>query len=77
MEPGTFNCTICGDVSRHICVYCTKDTCGNHRCERCERCSDCCECEVPRNEFESNGYTANHVLLSPVSLFSDPDEPAQ
>lgn len=47
MEPGTFTCSICGDGSRSICVYCTKDACDNHLCERCRRCSDCCECGVP------------------------------
>jgi len=43
----TFSCSICGEASTQICVYCTKDACRNHRCERCKRCSDCCECEVP------------------------------
>ena len=42
-----FNCTICGEESTHICVWCTKDTCANHLCSKCGRCSDCCECEVP------------------------------
>src|SRR5579884_607958 len=43
----TFTCSICGEASTDICVYCTKDACRNHRCIRCKRCSDCCECEVP------------------------------
>jgi hypothetical protein len=43
----TFTCSICGEPSKDICVYCTKDACRNHRCNRCKRCSDCCECEVP------------------------------
>ena len=42
-----FICSICGEPSVEICVYCTKDACSNHRCERCKRCSDCCECEIP------------------------------
>ena len=45
-----FHCTICGEESTRICVWCTKDTCANHLCERCGRCSDCCECEVPLEE---------------------------
>ena len=47
IETATFVCSICGETSTDICVYCTKDTCTNHRCLRCLRCSDCCECEVP------------------------------
>lgn len=43
--PPVFACTICGEPSQKICVYCTKDTCGNHVCQRCSRCSDCCVCE--------------------------------
>lgn len=46
-EIATFVCSICGETSADICIYCTKDTCANHRCLRCLRCSDCCECEVP------------------------------
>ena len=46
MENMSFSCTICGEGSTEICVYCTKDTCGNHLCERCMRCSDCCDCEL-------------------------------
>src|ERR1700722_8482600 len=46
-EAAIFICSICGEPAGEICVYCTKDTCRNHRCERCKRCSDCCECEVP------------------------------
>ena len=42
-----FTCSICGESSEEICVYCTKDTCANHLCERCRRCSDCCVCESP------------------------------
>jgi len=42
---GPFVCSICGEASQRICVYCTKDACDNHICEKCQRCSDCCECE--------------------------------
>lgn len=48
-----FQCTICGESSKRICVRCTKDACGNHICKKCLKCSDCCECEVPLDEMES------------------------
>jgi hypothetical protein len=57
-EPRTFQCSICGDPSTEICVYCTKDTCPNHLCGKCLRCSDCCECEVPLDADE-------HVAAEP------------
>lgn len=47
METATFVCSICGESSRNICIYCTKDACANHLCDRCHRCSDCCTCEMP------------------------------
>lgn len=47
IETATFPCSICDEPSHHICVYCTKDACRNHRCVRCLRCSDCCDCESP------------------------------
>jgi hypothetical protein len=46
----TFACSICGDPATEICVYCTKDACGNHRCAKCKRCSDCCECVLALDE---------------------------
>ena len=49
-EPQKFSCSICGEPSERICVYCTKDACDNHLCGKCLRCSDCCECEVPLEE---------------------------
>jgi hypothetical protein len=52
-EVRVFSCSICGDVSTEICVYCTKDTCPNHLCSKCLRCSDCCECDVP---LEATGH---------------------
>lgn len=48
-----FICSICGEPSTEICVTCTKDACGNHRCDRCKRCSDCCECDVPLSAAEA------------------------
>jgi hypothetical protein len=47
VDTAVFICSICGEKSSDICVYCTKDSCVNHRCLRCKRCSDCCECEEP------------------------------
>ena len=46
-ESRVFSCSICGDPSTEICVWCTKDACANHLCRKCRRCSDCCECDVP------------------------------
>jgi hypothetical protein len=46
-EIRTYACSICGDASSDICVYCTKDACANHLCAKCHCCSDCCSCEVP------------------------------
>ena len=46
----TFTCSICGEPSGEICVFCTKDACANHVCEKCHRCSDCCECEIHLDE---------------------------
>lgn len=57
MEISTFTCTICGESSRDICVYCTKDACSNHLCEKCRRCSDCCACEMRFTEFDGNGVS--------------------
>lgn len=52
VNAAIFTCSICGEPSVNICAYCTKDACGNHRCERCKRCSDCCECDVPLSAEE-------------------------
>jgi hypothetical protein len=46
--PSPFVCSICGEPSTRICVWCTKDACDNHLCAKCRRCSDCCECELVR-----------------------------
>ena len=63
-ETAIFTCSICGERSTDICVYCTKDACGNHRCDRCKRCSDCCECEVPLSAKETH---ASDETPSPVA----------
>ena len=60
-----FHCSICGELSTDICVYCTKDTCINHRCDRCKRCSDCCECEIPLSAAEEPA--AEPVALEAVA----------
>jgi hypothetical protein len=54
MEVATFTCSICGDRSTHICVFCTKDACENHLCQRCHRCSDCCTCDMPLTNSEEH-----------------------
>ena len=62
IETATFVCSICGEPSTEICVYCTKDTCVNHRCVRCKRCSDCCECGVALAEEDLlNAHEAEPV----------------
>lgn len=81
VEAAIFRCSICGEPSTDICVYCTKDACGNHRCERCKRCSDCCECDLPLSAeeqhedipetFEAVGHAQPHHPESPI-----PAEPA-
>jgi hypothetical protein len=73
MEVGIFVCSICGDPSQTICVYCTKDACGNHLCDRCHRCSDCCGCELALTQRDTvkhgsnNGHvTSDAPILEPV-----------
>jgi hypothetical protein len=56
-----FTCSICGEESTRICVWCTKDACNNHLCEKCLRCSDCCACEVRLSE-------PAHAPARPVAL---------
>lgn len=46
-----YDCYICGEGSKEICVYCTKDCCELHRCERCLRCSDCCLCHLEQRKL--------------------------
>jgi len=50
----TFTCSICEEPSTEICVYCTKDACGNHLCGKCGRCSDCCECDAQQAKRTGN-----------------------
>ncbi|GEM_PF-1474791 len=45
-------CSICGEASEYICIWCTKDACENHLCDKCKRCSDCCECDQQRGGTE-------------------------
>ncbi len=68
MEATTFTCSICGEGSREICVFCTKDACANHLCERCHRCSDCCECDMPltrEEDVEIDSTVAREAVLVP------------
>ena len=62
----TFACSICGEPSQTICVYCTKDACANHLCERCHRCSDCCECEVRLEEPLEHEHPVTAAEPEPV-----------
>ena len=73
----TFTCSICGEPSHEICVFCTKDACKNHRCERCKRCSDCCECEVPLSlaEAEPEPEVQAAVPEAVVDSVPQPAEP--
>jgi hypothetical protein len=59
MTASRFPCSICGEPSYRICIWCTKDGCDNHLCPKCRRCSDCCTCEVPLAESaETSSATA-------------------
>jgi hypothetical protein len=71
METLQFACSICGDASRDICVYCTKDACANHICERCHRCSDCCHCDI-RMEMD---VTREHESASHQAPDHEPEAP--
>jgi hypothetical protein len=73
IETATFVCSICNEPSLDICVYCTKDTCRNHRCERCKRCSDCCECEVPLVE-PSPDLVAQEPVVEELAPTAEPVE---
>jgi hypothetical protein len=78
MEVSTFVCSICGDPSRDICIYCTKDACPNHLCERCFRCSDCCTCDlhVPDHVAGQNGHAHGHFAPEPVPASENGDDAA-
>src|ERR1022692_3923860 len=74
-----FNCTICGEESTRICVWCTKDTCANHLCEKCGRCSDCCECEVPLEPVQEPAPVHEPPLpvQEPTPMPGEPEPPVQ
>jgi hypothetical protein len=78
-ETATFVCSICSESSTDICVYCTKDTCANHRCIRCRRCSDCCECEAPLTAAEAVREPAvtAAVLPPPQPVVGEPEPSAE
>jgi hypothetical protein len=79
-EAAIFVCSICGEPAGGICVYCTKDACGNHRCDRCKRCSDCCECEIPLSAAEAPIILEEEVVIqpdSPVQLEASAEPPPQ
>lgn len=78
IETATFVCSICNEPSLDICLYCTKDTCRNHRCERCKRCSDCCECEVPLVEPHRDAVVvvAEPVVEATAEIVNEPATPA-
>lgn len=68
-----FTCSICGEESTRICVWCTKDACDNHLCEKCLRCSDCCECEVRLSE---PAHEAVRPVMRAVAVEALEPEPA-
>jgi hypothetical protein len=72
VEAAVFTCSICGEPSRDICLYCTKDVCANHRCERCKRCSDCCECEVPLSAEEAHQVEETQARLEATPAAGEP-----
>ncbi len=82
----TFTCSICGEPSVSICVYCTKDACPNHLCERCHRCSDCCECDIRLDDhsaqetphpFVVDAAIEEEALNGNVTVRDAPPEPAE
>ena len=74
VNAAVFTCSICGEASTHICAYCTKDACSNHRCARCKYCSDCCECEVPLSAEEPEPMEAViDEVPEPIAEFSGPE----
>lgn len=77
METAVFACSICGDDSTEICVYCTKDACGNHLCERCHRCSDCCQCDMPLTKASKETGNFTPRFAAPPPAAEAPDEPAE
>lgn len=74
-EVATYICTICGEPSTGICIYCTKDACPNHLCAKCRRCSDCCECEVPLEEETELPPEPAPEAAAPEPQDEPPDSP--
>ena len=72
----TFTCSICGEPSGDICIYCTKDACSNHVCEKCHKCSDCCECEVRLEERSEVVAAVVAPLVAEVSVNAEVEETA-
>ena len=70
MEAAVFTCSICGEESKEICAYCTKDACSNHLCERCRRCSDCCHCDMPLTKAskETRYFSTHFVKPEPLEV---------
>ena len=64
----TFTCSICGEPSTSICVYCTKDACANHICDKCKRCSDCCNCEIHLDEHPNVDRRQTEVAAPSVPI---------
>lgn len=60
-EAAVFSCSICGEPSSEICLWCTKDACPLHRCQKCGRCSDCCECDIPLEEHREGAAHSEHA----------------
>ena len=81
IAPGmvALSCSICGDPSTSICVYCTKDACTNHRCDRCKRCSDCCECDVPLSaaEIPVEPVAVDPIAVEPIAVEPLPEPAAE
>ena len=84
MIATSFVCSICGDPAAEICVYCTKDACGNHLCAKCRRCSDCCECTValeeplpavPESPPEESTAALESEAIASAEVPDDPDSP--
>ncbi len=71
----TFTCSICGEQSTSICVYCTKDACPNQLCDRCRRCSDCCECDIKLEEHPEYDLPVDDAPPEPVEELAAEPEP--
>lgn len=72
----TFTCSICGEPSTDICVFCTKDACSNHICNKCQRCSDCCECEIHLDEQAEPAAALPQTVVVAEDILMVEEEPA-